>query len=190
MTLAVAGPSLVLPINQSISACHYYYQCHEDGSVTNAACDAATPFFDGQQCQTDETRCCHCHAYCPATASVGDLVPDPRDCRRWYLCTEPGAVPTYVGTCEDGTYYDSLLQECFALAPCVTQCTNVVGADGCIEPFTCLTTGYFARCPGQCTPYYYHCTEATGEYQDVQSCPELTLFDPDTHTCVPYAECP
>ncbi|XP_050700895.1 peritrophin-48-like isoform X6 [Eriocheir sinensis] len=174
--------------------CNSYYTCGDDGQPDGSGtCEPETPFFDGEKCQTDETKCCHCHAYCPKDGDPG-VIADPLDCRGYYLCTtvDAGAVPTTHGKCNDGEYFDAILGKCSASAPCMTQCTNVIGADGCIEPFTCLEIGYFARCPlaKQCTPDYYHCTEATGAYQEAQSCGSGTVFHPDSHNCVPSDRCP
>ncbi|XP_050699917.1 peritrophin-48-like isoform X8 [Eriocheir sinensis] len=176
----------------SFTDCHSYYEC-DGGKVTGSGtCDASKFFFNGEECQTDERLCCHCHPYCTEADAAGTFVADPLDCRSYYFCTDASAVPTRHGTCPDGEHFDYLLQGCSPAAACATRlsCLNVVGADGCIDPFTCVSVGYFARCPNQCTADYYHCTAATGTYQDVESCAVGTVFHPDNHNCVPLANCP
>ncbi|XP_050699912.1 peritrophin-48-like isoform X3 [Eriocheir sinensis] len=184
----VTGSGLI----SSITDCHSYYECKEGKVTGSGTCDASKPFFNGEECQTDVRLCCHCHPYCTEADALGTVVEDPLDCRSYYLCIDPSAVPTTHGTCPDGEHFDYLLQGCSPAAACATRlsCLNVVGADGCIDPFTCVSVGYFARCPNQCTADYYHCTAATGTYQGVESCAGGTVFHPDYHNCVPLANCP
>ncbi|XP_050699921.1 peritrophin-48-like isoform X12 [Eriocheir sinensis] len=176
----------------SSTDCHIYYKCTGTIATGPYACDAPTPFFDGEECQTDEKLCCHCHPYCYEGTVIGTIVADPLDCRRYYLCTAASEVPTVSGKCPDGEYFDSLLLGCSVSASCNMEvsCLNVVRPDGCIDPFTCVSVGYFAKCPNQCTPDYYHCAAATGTFQGVESCTGGTVYHPDKHNCVSPENCP
>lgn len=46
--------------------CGVFYECDGTTVTGPVACDASTPFFNGEDCQTDERLCCHCHPYCTA----------------------------------------------------------------------------------------------------------------------------
>lgn len=173
----------------SFDDCYTFYMCEGNELVDSDICRAPTPFFDGAKCQADETRCCHCHAYC-YKGDVDIFIPDPLDCRKYYRCTDAGENPTLSGKCPNGEFFDHFLGRCSATATCNTMCLNVLRPDGCIEPFTCLSPGLFARCPNQCTAAYYSCTEVTDEYQEAKECTGGTVFHPDTHACVNPSNCP
>lgn len=100
--------------------CGIYYTC-DTGAVT--VCPAERPFFDGDVCQTDETKCCTCKSFC--TQSDVDnhaMIPDYHNCTNYYLCMQtgiPGDV-TY-GHCPLGNF-NSETGQCDEEAPCVEPC--------------------------------------------------------------------
>ncbi|XP_050699925.1 latent-transforming growth factor beta-binding protein 4-like [Eriocheir sinensis] len=186
--------SISVPYAAYPFSCNAYYTCDLGGGISGIEqCPGSAGqglFFDGTSCQADETRCCYCLPYC-YTTDFNSLIADPQDCRKYYFCGSTPGVSTQYGMCPTGENFDSDNEVCSALVPCSTKaaCRNVVGADGCIDPFTCQQTGYFAKCPNQCTPDYYHCTAATGDFQDVISCSGDEVFHPDNHICVNADQC-
>ncbi|XP_050699926.1 uncharacterized protein LOC126987175 [Eriocheir sinensis] len=175
--------------------CGVYYKCDGHGVITGVEqCPGSAGtglFFDGESCQADKTRCCHCLPYC-STNAFNSVIPDPQDCRKYYFCGSAQEISAQYGICPTGENFDPASKVCSATVACSIDeaCRNVVGADGCIDPFTCQQTGYFAKCPNQCTPDYYHCTAATGDFQDVSSCSGDKVFHPDNHICVAVDQCP
>lgn len=180
-------PGTVFPTD-----CSKYFECDSNGDATGkiVSCDASNPYFDGIACQGDESRCCHCQPYC-YSSDVGHLIENPQDCRMYYGCTAPGTTDIF-NYCSDGQYFDVGEQKCSSTVSCNTQeaCRNVVDSDGCIDPYTCLSSGYFPKCPKQCTSEYYYCSGATGAFVGVSSCDTGKVFHPDTHTCVSEDQCP
>ncbi|XP_063866712.1 uncharacterized protein LOC135103832 [Scylla paramamosain] len=168
----------------SVYDCGTYYICDAEGNFgLPKTCPPEKPFFDGKKCQTDEILCCHCHGYC-FPGDEGRLVADPTDCRRYYVCLNEG-VPVYSGTCDKGEHFDAISRQCSTEAPCRTMCRNVIGANGCIENFTCLEKGRFAKCPSVCFPEYYDCLEFGDTYAPAVACPYNNyLFDPEKLSCV------
>lgn len=174
----------------SFADCNVYYLCSGGDIQYTVNCDDPNPYFDGEECQASASRCCYCHPYCDQDAAENTAhVSDPQDCRRYYTCFAVGT-PVDFTECPDGEYYDTAADACSSKISCYTRCTNVVGEDGCIDPFTCQAAGYFAKCPGQCTADYYHCAAPTGEYQAAASCISGTVFHPSSHTCVSPDDCP
>lgn len=167
--------------------CGSYFECdssHIPGPAKS--CPPYSPFFDGVECQSDERRCCHCHPYC-YTGDAGKKVPDPKDCRNFYACAAEG-IPVGLGHCPPGEYFEN--GDCSPHAICSTMCKNVVGLDGCIDPYSCVATGYFPKCPKQCVSQYYFCSQVSDAYVEAEECPEGFVFHPDTHVCVRKDDCP
>ena len=165
--------------------CSTYRACSNDAIMQ---CGTDKPFFDGVQCQSDESKCCHCNPYCYA-ADVGKTVMDPTDCTKYYLCKTGDKFPEISGHCSSGNY-DPFLHECSLTAPCLTFCTNVVKPDGCIDVYTCQKTGKFAKCPHLCVPEYYNCQAGDiGSVVKPVSCSGDEVFDPKLQYCVKPASC-
>ncbi|XP_063599141.1 uncharacterized protein LOC134775517 [Penaeus indicus] len=97
--------------------CSIYYTC-SDGAAVH--CEGDKPFFDGDQCQEDESKCCHCKPYCHQGERFTN-VPDPLDCKSFYFCVSEYDFPTYQSTCDGGNFnpFTGLCDETF---PCVTLC--------------------------------------------------------------------
>ena len=68
------------------------------------------------------------------------------------------------------------------------MCRNVVGADGCIENFTCMEYGNFAKCPLHCAHEYHQCKEFSDTYDVPKSCIRDNVYDPDKG-CVDVENC-
>ncbi|XP_063853387.1 peritrophin-44-like isoform X1 [Scylla paramamosain] len=165
--------------------CSTYYTCPNDGVMH---CGQETPFFDGETCQTEEKKCCHCNPYC-YTGDENKKVLDPTDCTKYYFCLEANKVPEYSGRCSSGNF-DPFSQECSLTVPCLTLCTNVVKPDGCIDVFTCREVGYFPRCVDKCTQEYYHCSAGDiGSVVAADTCPGENVFDPNESSCVKPSQC-
>ncbi|KAK8379508.1 hypothetical protein O3P69_019437 [Scylla paramamosain] len=167
--------------------CGSYYECDSagiPGPVQN--CPADKPFFDGIDCQADERRCCHCHPYC-YDGDQGKYVADPKDCRNYYACFTQG-IPSGQGHCSPGEFFET--DACSSHATCNTICKNVIDYDGCIDPYTCLETGYFPKCPSKCVPQYYFCPQVSNTYVEAEECPVGYDFHPDLHVCVRTEDCP
>ncbi|XP_042880296.1 uncharacterized protein LOC122258422 [Penaeus japonicus] len=97
--------------------CSKYYSCPDDQAMQ---CEGDKPFFDGDQCQGDESKCCHCKPYC----HKGELfknVPDPVDCTSYYFCVKEYDFPMYQGTCDSGNF-NPFTAQCEENFPCVTLC--------------------------------------------------------------------
>lgn len=176
------------PYIASLYDCNSYHICDADGtSGAVQSCPPEKPFFDGKVCQTDEGLCCHCHPYC-FPGDEGRLVVDPVDCRKYHVCLAEG-VPANSGTCNHGEHFDPISRKCSTEAPCRTMCRNVVGADGCIDLFTCTEEGSFAKCPSQCIEEYYKCSETSDAYIEATTCNYDDIFDPVTGRCTDMSYC-
>ncbi|KAG0727308.1 hypothetical protein GWK47_034924 [Chionoecetes opilio] len=149
--------------------CNEYSVCSGSNAEPTMRCPAAMPHFDGHACQTDASRCCHCQPYC-YPGQENTLIIDPIDCRKFHPCTAAGP-PTGSGTCSAGQHFDESLHDCSHNAPCNTQCTNQVGTDGCIELFTCLEVGNFAKCP---SAVLLNTTNAPGSRTSINHPPSAT----------------
>lgn len=168
--------------------CSVYYDCNGDYPGHEQTCSATMPYFDGFKCQEDHTRCCSCHAFCDSHHN-NTYIADPIDCRNYYFCRGPGK-PFSHGTCDTGEFYDEASGLCSSHVKCDTICPNFVNDDGCIDPYTCEAKGYFPKCPSECTPDYYHCTDTSSTYIEHESCPAGYVFHPLNHVCVTLDQCP
>lgn len=167
--------------------CSSYYDCSDSDTIIT--CDDETPFFDGEKCQTDESKCCHCQPYCYA-GDKGQEVIDPMDCTKYYLCMEDNSVPEFSGSCSAGNF-DPFRGACSVTAPCVTLCTNVVNSEGCIDVFTCHEEGFFPACPSRCDPRSYYCdSNDMCSIVVTDTCGGDNVFHPDVGHCVHPDDCP
>lgn len=169
--------------------CSVYHKCTATTTGDPEKCSAPTPYFNGDGCGGDESLCCHCKPYC-YTEDLGKLVEDPTDCRKYFLCLKAHEIPTIEGRCADGEHFGIHIRECSSSAPCVTLCRNVVGEDGCMDPFTCQETGFFPVCKTQCITDYYRCSVVSDDYASPERCPNGLVFNPDTLMCVANDTCP
>lgn len=86
--------------------CTKYYFHTGIGEPIEMVCPEATPYFDGEACQTDPNRCCEpCMVYCQ---SAGTTVADSKDCTAFYLCRDDTYFPdeTDIFYCPVGEQYD------------------------------------------------------------------------------------
>ncbi|KAG0726837.1 hypothetical protein GWK47_035794 [Chionoecetes opilio] len=100
--------------------CGLYYEC---GISKWTTCSEEEPFFDGNVCQADESRCCNCKPHCSMSDALNhNMVPDHRNCSNFYLCMEPG-IPDHLthGHCPNG-YFDPQAGNCNDGAPCIQPC--------------------------------------------------------------------
>lgn len=169
------------------SDCNLYAECSGTTPGSYVPCPQSTPYFDGYTCQAEVSRCCNCHPYCPPGDS--SLVADPIDCRRFHQCDGSGGI-AFSSTCSSGQYFDAILHGCSPNVACYSQCENVVGADGCIDLYTCTEKGYFPKCPALCDEEYYYCSEISSTYADPESCPVGYVFHPYDHVCIVTFNCP
>lgn len=166
--------------------CSKYYVC-PTGAMKQ--CEGDKPFFDGDQCQEDESKCCHCKPYC----HQGELfrnIPDPVDCKSYYFCINEYDFPLYQASCTSGNF-NPYTGKCDDVFPCILACKNVVGCDGCIDLFTCEQYGNWPKCPQRCDPHYYHCGNEDIDHVVQESvCPSANVYNPDTGKCVTEEACP
>ncbi|XP_027237413.2 uncharacterized protein [Penaeus vannamei] len=97
--------------------CTKYHTCSDGKTVQ---CEGDKPFFDGDQCQADESKCCHCKPYCHQGQKFTN-VPDPLDCKSYYFCVNEHDFPTYQSTCDVGNF-DPFTSQCSETVPCITIC--------------------------------------------------------------------
>ncbi|MPC62337.1 Peritrophin-44 [Portunus trituberculatus] len=174
-----------IPFRADRYDCSTYHDC---ASGAMMRCDKDKPFFNGEACQTDESKCCHCKPYC-YTDDKGHLVMDPTDCTKYYLCLDNNTIPDASGRCSTGNF-DPFTQKCSLSTPCLTFCANVVKPDGCIHTYTCQKTGKFAACPHKCTQDYFHCLAADiGSVVAATSCTGDYVFHPNLGYCVVPTAC-
>ncbi|XP_063598928.1 adhesion G protein-coupled receptor E1-like [Penaeus indicus] len=165
--------------------CSIYYTC-PDGAAVH--CEGDKPFFDGDQCQEDESKCCHCKPYCRPEDLFKNVL-DPVDCKSYYFCVKKYDFPTSQATCPSGNFNPFTLK-CDDAFPCISACKNVVGCDGCIDIFTCEQYGNWPKCPQRCDPHYYHCGyEDFGHVVQESACSSPSVYNPDTGKCVTEGEC-
>ncbi|XP_027214706.2 peritrophin-44 [Penaeus vannamei] len=166
--------------------CTKYHTCPDGKTVQ---CEGDKPFFDGDQCQADESKCCHCKPYCSQGQKFKN-VPDPLDCKSYYFCVNEHEFPTSRTTCTIGNF-DMNAGKCDESAPCIVTCKNVVGCDGCIGLFTCEQYGNWPKCPHRCDPHFYHCGEEDiGHVVQESACASPLVYNPATEKCVAEEECP
>ncbi|XP_047484652.1 uncharacterized protein LOC125036228 [Penaeus chinensis] len=103
--------------------CGTYYHCTEGLPSQGLPCPAEKPYFDGDACQSDATRCCSCISYC-SQADRDRLVSDVFDCTSYYFCNKVGpAEPYFHSTCPVGNF-DYIHQRCSETYPCFEQCSS------------------------------------------------------------------
>lgn len=176
--------------------CSKYYECSGPGGVTLLlSCDIATPYFDGNKCQNDESKCCACKPTCSVTdANSNALLPNYYNCTKYYQCGDDDKnwFPSYHGTCSTGNF-DPAMQSCVAGAPCNEPCSSGGGGpDSCTaEDFVCPDYGYYPVCPSACDRRFYDCSapDAVGQLATVRICGLQYVFDPTTNSCVLQEDC-
>ncbi|XP_042220393.1 uncharacterized protein LOC121865135 isoform X1 [Homarus americanus] len=134
-------PSCTTPVSTTTSrACHYtcnsegdlltdpfdcnsYYLCHADGQSGPYICPEDRPYFNGQFCVENIESCCRdpCVVFCyPNNIQI----PDPLDCRRFYICVEEGSpYEDHHYDCKPGMVMDPGVGVCVAGNYCQPQCT-------------------------------------------------------------------
>ncbi|XP_066980148.1 LOW QUALITY PROTEIN: uncharacterized protein [Macrobrachium rosenbergii] len=102
--------------------CNIFYECDAAGPQPPRTCPADRPYFDGENCVNDEAVCCipSCEPSCEAAATQ---VPDPKDCNKFYICTEPGTPDESLHfSCPSGQTFDIGTGHCSASAECKILC--------------------------------------------------------------------
>lgn len=105
--------------------CGSYYICLPSGVEGDPlSCPLDRPFFDGEFCVDDPTVCCTEDDYCnPLCVEEATEIPDPRDCRKFYVCTSVGLpLPENHFSCHSGEAFDIFLGRCSLYADCRTLC--------------------------------------------------------------------
>ncbi|XP_063889782.1 uncharacterized protein LOC135116347 isoform X2 [Scylla paramamosain] len=106
--------------------CGTYYLCIPGNVQGPFYCSSDTPFFSREKelCVADHTVCCDKEDRCiPMCQREATEVIDPRDCRKYYVCTGPG-VPLDENhySCEEGEVFDVFWGRCSPDAKCYTLC--------------------------------------------------------------------
>ncbi|KAK4329422.1 hypothetical protein Pmani_000180 [Petrolisthes manimaculis] len=169
--------------------CSTYTNCNDNDNEI-IPCPPEAPYYDGTSCQTDESKCCSCYPYC--TTAMGNLVLDPSDCTKFYICTDLG-IPEHFGTCKKGEYFDPMSEKCSTYVTCSTpsSCFNKVYPDGCIYRYTCQKFGVEAKCRNQCLKEFYSCTtDDIGHTVEPITCSGDLVFNPKNQLCIPVDDCP
>ncbi|XP_045598720.2 uncharacterized protein [Procambarus clarkii] len=104
------------------TSCSSYYICSGGEVVGPLHCPSEEPYFDGEACGADDTKCCGdlCIPYCyPGLVEV----PDPYNCHNFYVCPKEGlAEELYLNSCPSGANFDLAKGRCEADADCNTLC--------------------------------------------------------------------
>ncbi|XP_063886382.1 uncharacterized protein LOC135114409 [Scylla paramamosain] len=172
-------------------SCSTYRQC-SGGSGTVISCPPDNPYFDGNICQNDYTKCCSCRPECSQEdVQLHRMVPDFSNCTNFYLCVAPG-IPdeTSHGHCPNGNF-DQFGKNCNSNAPCIISCSNEPPDNGCVTKWICEEEGYFPKCTASCDPTYFWCTASDiGQEAKPQECTHHFVLDPISMICVPPENCP
>ena len=170
--------------------CSVFMEC-SGNSGTVAACPPDSPYFDGNVCQDDFSKCCSCKPECSKNDAQNHLmIPDYSNCTNFYLCVASG-IPdeTSHGHCPSGNF-DPNLGSCSNSAPCNTLCTNGPPVDSCVDEWVCEKKGYFPRCPEKCDPDYFECSrDDIGNKGHLRTCSHDQVMDPIAMMCVPPENC-
>lgn len=113
-----------LDIVSDVTDCSQYFLCIPGGTEGPYKCPLEHPFFDGQECGNDNTKCCSglCEAICEAPNTI---IPDPWDCTRFYFCDENGPPEeTLHFKCPNGWNFNIQLGECSMDAQCTILCNG------------------------------------------------------------------
>ncbi|KAG7177423.1 uncharacterized protein LOC121864981 [Homarus americanus] len=166
-----------------------FYTCDDNRKRHPQHCPTKQ-FFDGLKCQKDEAKGCACKPFC-SVDDVGKFVIDPTDCTNYYFCVQEGT-PDSRFTCADGTNFDIMSGECLATAPCFKLCINAVQPNGCIDRYTCLSTGNHPKCVQRCDHHFYQCHSSDlGHIIQETKCLDSALYyHPDNSQCVKREDCP
>ncbi|XP_042880299.1 uncharacterized protein LOC122258425 [Penaeus japonicus] len=101
--------------------CGTYYHCTDNVPSQGLLCPDEKPFFDGDTCQADESRCCSCISYC-SKADMKRLVADVHDCTGFYYCDKVGpAEEKFHSKCPLGNF-DVMHQRCSETLSCFSPC--------------------------------------------------------------------
>nr|XP_045587517.1 uncharacterized protein LOC123749462 [Procambarus clarkii] len=166
--------------------CSRFYHCQNGDIQGPFDCPAATPYFDGINCMSNQDVCCDlCIAYCPNYITE---IPDPYDCNMYYFCQTAGEVNSANHfSCPAGEMYDPTAGHCVAGDACTPLCgTN----NNCQDSMTCTSVGFFPKCK-TCESQYFDC-QYVGLQAIVGDCLGDKVFntDPDYPHCIPPEECP
>ncbi|XP_071540943.1 uncharacterized protein [Panulirus ornatus] len=104
--------------------CSLYYVCLADGHTLEEACPVEFRYFDYRtgNCQVDDTLC---YRYCDLCLTHctydGQMVIDPYDCHRFYLCTPPTEA---LYLCPHDQVFNTGTGQCEANAACEVLCPS------------------------------------------------------------------
>ncbi len=104
--------------------CQIGYLCQFETPL-QVTCSGDTLYFDGDNCQANETLCCDkCQVYCEAPF-IETL--DPYDCTAYYYCTEEGwPLPEDRYQCDDGEMFvDGHCKVTGDSADCYEPCASI-----------------------------------------------------------------
>ncbi|XP_037793254.1 uncharacterized protein LOC119588690 [Penaeus monodon] len=102
--------------------CGQYFICFPHGIEGPFSCPSNAPFFNGDTCVVENSECCvgSCLPFCP---SAGVQIPDPFDCRKYYICVKGGELASedFHFTCNSGNF-DIAQGLCSDSAECKVLC--------------------------------------------------------------------
>nr|XP_045600226.1 peritrophin-48-like [Procambarus clarkii] len=104
--------------------CKKYFLCGVLPTPVALECDPSTTdlYFNGEECQSDQSECCDsCAVYCDTAFTE---IADPTNCKNYYFCSAAGYYPEAddLHTCPEGENYSSADGTCSASAECVQPC--------------------------------------------------------------------
>lgn len=106
--------------------CGGFYICIPDAEMLYIPCEVDKPYFNGDVCGTDVDSCCSslCTALC-GSHDVGQLIADPEDCKKFYICMVEGTPPESLHqSCPEGQNFNVDKRVCDSEAQCITSCVN------------------------------------------------------------------
>ena len=149
------------PTESNCTACPGQLSLREDGT-----CSIRSPSscLDGTYFDHRKLECNSCHATCSKCS--GKESTQCTQCNDSYTLTEDGRCVDFrqMQSCDSGHYFNNSASSCI---PCPSMCAN------CSEDAKCLS----------CTGEYYLLSGGTC----VETCPEHTVTDNQTHTCLDTA---
>ncbi|KAL7638854.1 UNVERIFIED_CONTAM: hypothetical protein RMT77_010388 [Armadillidium vulgare] len=124
--------------------CSSFYTCTPNHIKIKSQCPPEAPYFSGTICSPNSYSCCDsCVPYCKESYIQ---VPDPFDCRNYYLCSAIG-VPSKEdkNRCPEGQYFNPYVGKCAledSYNSCSPYCFPKPRTTGATNPFITYTTEF------------------------------------------------
>ncbi|KAK3871815.1 hypothetical protein Pcinc_023064 [Petrolisthes cinctipes] len=117
-----------------LTDCGIFYLCPDESPQS---CTELEPYFTGTTCDADPQLCCDpCTPYC---YEPNILIPDPTNCKQFYICTEKGPPPADTQICTDGNF-DPSIGKCSPTAPCQEPCSSTNTTSSTVSTDTTSST--------------------------------------------------